>query len=218
MRTYPRSGFSFRGNIRMFPRSCFRSGGTSAKTLLENHPSANPQCTVARRTESYPVQNWSLEMPQAPSSRPLPSYWKNLWIHGCGLLSNTGLGFGNLIGRAQLIPAPALGLGQVHVFQKYPQSCCELHDNSSQRPSPEPFLKKKEASNALNHRVWGFPAVLPTRISGEALRVFPGSFQNFSGISSGKSPNFRGCGLVLAPEVWESHPSFVVGWFEEVSF
>ena len=34
MRTYPRSGFSFRGNIRTYPRSGFRSGETSAKTTL----------------------------------------------------------------------------------------------------------------------------------------------------------------------------------------
>ena len=34
MRTYPRSGFSFRGNIRTYPGSGFRSGGTSAKTTL----------------------------------------------------------------------------------------------------------------------------------------------------------------------------------------
>ena len=32
------------GNIRMYPRSGFRSGGTSAKiTLLENHPFVNPK-------------------------------------------------------------------------------------------------------------------------------------------------------------------------------
>ena len=33
-----RARFSFRGNVRMYPRSGFRSGGTSTKTtLLENH-------------------------------------------------------------------------------------------------------------------------------------------------------------------------------------
>ena len=38
----PSFRFSFRGNIRMYPRSGFRSGGTSAKTtLLENHPFSN---------------------------------------------------------------------------------------------------------------------------------------------------------------------------------
>ena len=34
MRTYPRSGFSFQGSIRTYLRSGFRSGGTSAKTTL----------------------------------------------------------------------------------------------------------------------------------------------------------------------------------------
>ena len=64
-RTCPRSGFrseeranvplfrfSFRGNIRMYPRSGFRSGGTSAKTtLLENHPS-----TPELRDHSFPCR------------------------------------------------------------------------------------------------------------------------------------------------------------------
>ena len=65
----------------------------------------------------------------------------------------------------------------------------------SERPSPEPILKKEaspavlgggensgnalEASNALNYRVWGIPAVLSTGIPGNALRAFPGSFRNF---------------------------------------
>ena len=65
----------------------------------------------------------------------------------------------------------------------------------SERPSPEPLLKKEgspavlgggansgnalEPSNSLNHRVWGFPAVLSRGIPGNALRVFPGSFRNF---------------------------------------
>ena len=51
-----------------------------------------------------------------------------------------------------------------------------------------------EASNALNYRVSGTPAVLSRRIPGNALRVFPGSFRNFSGISSGKSQPYWGCG------------------------
>ena len=70
----------------------------------------------------------------------------------------------------------------------------------SERPSPEPLPKKEaspavlggensgnalEASNALNYRVWGIPAVLSRGIPGNALRAFPGSFRNFSGISSG---------------------------------
>ena len=52
-----------------------------------------------------------------------------------------------------------------------------------------------EASNALSYRVWGIPAVLSREISGNALRAFPGSFRNFSGISSGKSQPYWGCGL-----------------------
>ena len=61
----------------------------------------------------------------------------------------------------------------------------------SERPSPEPLLKKKEASpavlgggensgdaleasSALNCRAWGIPAVLPRGIPGNALRAFPG--------------------------------------------
>ena len=79
----------------------------------------------------------------------------------------------------------------------------------SERPSPEPDLKKEaspavlggensgnalEASNVLNYRVWGIPAVPSREIPGNALRAFPGSFQNFSGISSGKSQPYWGCG------------------------
>ena len=81
---------------------------------------------------------------------------------------------------------------------------------SSERPSPEPILKKEaspavpggrensgnalDASNALNYRVWGIPAVLSTEIPGNALRAVPVSFRNFSGISSGKSQPYWGCG------------------------
>ena len=54
-----------------------------------------------------------------------------------------------------------------------------------------------EASNALNYRVWGTPAVLSTGIPGNALRAFPGSFRNFSGISSGKSQPYWGYGPPL---------------------
>ena len=80
----------------------------------------------------------------------------------------------------------------------------------SETPSPEPLLKKKkrpqpywggensgnalEASSAFNYRVWGIPAVLSRGIPGNALRAFPGSFRNFSGISSGKSQPYWGCG------------------------
>ena len=47
----------------------------------------------------------------------------------------------------------------------------------------------------MNYRVWGIPAVLSREIPGNALRAFPGSFRNFSGISSGKSQPYWGCGL-----------------------
>ena len=76
----------------------------------------------------------------------------------------------------------------------------------SERSCPEPLLKKEaspavlggaeisgnalEASNALNYRVWAIPAVLLRGIPGNALRAFPGSFRNSSGISSGTQPRF----------------------------
>ena len=84
---------------------------------------------------------------------------------------------------------------------------------SSERPSPEPILIKEEpqpywggdnsgnaleASNALNYRAWGIPAVLSTGIPGKALRAFPVSFRKFSGISSGKSQPYWECGLDCA--------------------
>ena len=54
-----------------------------------------------------------------------------------------------------------------------------------------------EASNALNYRVWGIPAVLSTGIPGNALRAFPGSFRSLSGISSGKCQPYWGYGPLL---------------------
>ena len=39
-----------------------------------------------------------------------------------------------------------------------------------------------EASHALNYGLWGIPAVLSRGIPGNALRPFPQSFRNFSGI------------------------------------
>ena len=95
----------------------------------------------------------------------------------------------------------------------------------SERPSPEPLLKKRrsqpywggensgnalEASNALNCRVWAILAVLSKGIPGNALRAFPGSFRNFSGISSGKSQPYWGCGPLLADSKSESFNYFVV--------
>ena len=80
----------------------------------------------------------------------------------------------------------------------------------SERPFPEPLLKKRsvpqpywrgensgnalEASNAFNYGAWGIPAVLSRVIPGNALRAFPGSFRSFSGISSEKSQPYWGYG------------------------
>ena len=105
--------------------------------------------------------------------------------------------------------------------QKCPQYCWEFHDrlSASERPSPEPLLKKRrvpsrtgggensgnalEASNALNCRAWGIPAVFSRGIPGKTLRAFPGSFQKFSGISSGKSQPCWGCGpLKPSKSLW----------------
>ena len=58
-----------------------------------------------------------------------------------------------------------------------------------------------EASIALNYRAWGIPAVLSTGIPGKALRAFPVSFRNFSGISSGKSQPYWGCGLTKGQQL-----------------
>ena len=63
------------------------------------------------------------------------------------------------------------------------------HFWKKRRPQPHwgrEFWKCSGSLNALNYRAWGIPAVFSTGISGNALRAFPGSFRNFSGISSGK--------------------------------
>ena len=93
--------------------------------------------------------------------------------------------------------------------RKYPQYCWEFHDRlwealsgttSEKRSAPsrtgggDNSGNALEASNALNYRVWGTPAVLSTGIPGDALRAFPGSLRNFSGISSGKSQPYWGYG------------------------
>ena len=62
---------------------------------------------------------------------------------------------------------------------------CQTYPNSGNALEP---------SNALNYSVWGIPAVLSRGIPGNALRAFPGSFRNFSGISSGKSQPYWGYG------------------------
>ena len=46
------------------------------------------------------------------------------------------------------------------------------------------FWKCSGGFNALNYRFWGIPAVLSRGLPGKALRAFPGSFRNFSTISS----------------------------------
>ena len=113
-------------------------------------------------------------------------------------------------------------LGCLHLDQKCPQCCWEFHDNSSERPSPEPLFWKKrhpqlywggensgnalEPSNALNYRAWGIPAALSRGIPGKALRAFPGSFRNFSGIFSGKSQPYWGCGPIYQGKKKEPKP------------
>ena len=69
-------------------------------------------------------------------------------------------------------------LGGANFITKHPEYCWEFHDHTSERLSPEPILKKEaspsrtegerilEASNALNYRVWGIPAVLSRGIPG----------------------------------------------------
>ena len=52
-----------------------------------------------------------------------------------------------------------------------------LHDSSSERPSPEPLLKREGETSgnfALNYRAWEGPAILSSGIPGKALREFPG--------------------------------------------
>ena len=67
---------------------------------------------------------------------------------------------------------------------------------NSERPSPEPLLKK-EVSPAVSYRVLGgFSAVLSTGVPAKALRALPRSFRNVSGVSPGKSEPYLGYGLV----------------------
>ena len=64
-----------------------------------------------------------------------------------------------------------------------------------------------EPSNALNCRVWGIPAVISRGIPGKTLRAFPGSFRNFSGISSRKSQLTGGVAQALrvGPSKFETY-------------
>ena len=64
-------------------------------------------------------------------------------------------------------------------------------------PAVETSGNALEASNALNCRAWGIPAVLSRGIQGIALRALAGSFRIFSRISSGKSQPYWGDGPKL---------------------
>ena len=74
------------------------------RSLMHHHLSSF-SCEILQ-TEVEPGQNWSLEMPHhGPSSGPQPQYWmKFLDPMGARFVSSIGLGFGNLLGRAQLLP------------------------------------------------------------------------------------------------------------------
>ena len=59
-----------------------------------------------------------------------------------------------------------------------------LRNHFWKKRRPQPYSGENsgnalEASNAMNYRVWGIPAVLSRKIPGNALRAFPGSFRNF---------------------------------------
>ena len=83
---------------------------------------------------------------------------------------------------------------------------------SSERPSPEPLLRK-EASPAilgggefwkcsgglLNYRALGIPAVLFEGNSRKSSESVSGVFPEFSGTSSGKSQQHWGCGPIELP-------------------
>ena len=79
-----------------------------------------------------------------------------------------------------------------------------------QKRRPQPYWGGEssgnvlEASNALNYRVWGIPAVLSRGIPGNAPRAFPGSFRNFSGISSRKSQPYWGYGPVWGVKTYRT--------------
>ena len=115
--------------------------------------------------------------------------------------------------------------------QKYPQYCWEFHDRlwealsgttSEKRSVPsrtggENAGNALEPSNALNYRAWGIPAVLSRGIPGNALSAFPGSFRNFSGVSSGKSQPHWGCGPKGPCPIWlDDRGTGQWKWMEEV--
>ena len=94
-------------------------------------------------------------------------------------------------------------------IQKYLQYCWEFHDQLWEALSGTISVKRGVPSRTGGERIlemlwkpqmpWikgfgGIPAVLSRGIPGNALRAFPGSFRNFSGISSGKSHSYWGYG------------------------
>ena len=63
-----------------------------------------------------------------------------------------------------------------------------------------------EASNALNYRIWGIPAVLSRGIPGNALRAFPGSFRNFSGFLPESPSRTGGMAYFLQHPTYKTWP------------
>ena len=119
-------------------------------------------------------------------------------VHVCPLLTFAqhcmmGVYVGNCSTSVRLDPNLLSRQGVSKHVMIYPQYCWEFHDRlwealsgttSEKKKRPQPYWggvksgNALEASNALNYRVWGIPAVLSTGIPGNALRAFPG----FSGI------------------------------------
>ena len=107
--------------------------------------------------------------------------------------SKKGLSRRHLAGRKT--PFQEYGPFACTLGQKYLHCCREFHDQLSSSLSGA-FSEKRgvpsrteggrnsgnalDASNTLNYRAWGIPAVPSRGISGNALREFPGSFRNFS--------------------------------------
>ena len=109
-------------------------------------------------------------------------------------------------GKLQMLSSPRK-IGLTSLFKEGPPVLLGIPWPALRGPLRNHFWKKKrpqpywggdssgnalEASNAFNYRVWGIPTVLLRGIPGNALRAFPGSFRNFSGISSGKSQPYWG--------------------------
>ena len=84
------------------------------------------------------------------------------------------------------------------------------HFWKKRRPQPHwgggKFWKCSGAFKCLQLLGWGVPAVLSREIPGKALRAFPGPFRKFSGISSGKSQPYWGCGLTSLDGICSASP------------